>query len=211
MSRVFEQHIRRSLPVHEELHRLVLRLAEVSVPEGGTIYDLGCASGALCRGLRERLPRARLIGVDSEQDMVATASASVPLVDFKRLDLRELELEPCDLVVCLYTLQFLPEEARPNVLSKIGSALRPGGALVLAEKVVRRDPQFETLCAELQRRFKREQGFTDQEILAKSKAIEGVLRPLNEDAYPPMLTRAGFGSVHSLLRHTAFEVWLATK
>lgn len=210
VSRVFEQHIRRSLPMHEELHRLVLRVAPLFTDDG-VVYDLGCSTGALCHQLRRQLPRAEIIGVDGESTMIETAQAHVPDVTFIHQDVRSAELKQCDLVVCLYTLQFLPVDCRPEILRKISQQLRPGGALIFAEKVVRSDRKFEQLCRSLHHRFKREQGFTHSEIEAKSKAIEGVLIPVNESLYPSMLKDAGFQSTNSVMRHTSFEAWISIK
>ena len=50
-------------------------LARVGATEPREVVDLGCGPGNLTVGLRERWPGARIIGLDSSAEMIASATA----------------------------------------------------------------------------------------------------------------------------------------
>lgn len=51
------------------------------------IYDLGCGTGAAINPLKERWPDAKIIGVDSDKAMLATAQKNHPDVSFEQGDI----------------------------------------------------------------------------------------------------------------------------
>lgn len=59
--------------------------------------------------------------------------------------------------------------------------------------------------------FKRSQGFTEREIRAKAKALEGVLIPQTEEDNTGMLGVAGFTSVKRIFQNMCFQGYLAKK
>jgi tRNA (cmo5U34)-methyltransferase len=109
-----------------------------------------------------------------------------------------------------YTMMFIPEHQRLTTLKAIRRSLAPRGALVLAEKVKRRDPATEQRCQSELFRFKRAQGLTEGEIRAKSHSIRHSLRPLFDDQNVALLHRAGFRSVHRIFSRACFDAWLAS-
>lgn len=210
--RVFDRHIRRSIPLYDDLHELVVALAASFVRPRSTIYDFGCSTGALCVRLAEGFPEARVIGVDVEPNMVRGAKrARRGTISYSCEDLRRLELPACDLITCCYTLQFLPVSDRPAVLARAAEALRPGGAMLLSEKVKRRDPKWQAECQRLHDSYKLAHGFSRQEMAAKSRSIEDVLTPLFDDENVALLESAGFRPIRLIFRYACFDAWLAIK
>lgn len=210
--RVFDQHIRRSIPLYDELHELVTALAGSFVSPGATIYDFGCSTGTLCVRLAEGFPEAQVIGVDVEPNMIRGARrARRGTISYSCEDLRRLELTPCDLITCCYTLQFLPVSDRAAVLSRAAAALRPGGAMLISEKVKRRDPKWQAECRRLHDSYKLAHGFSRQEMAAKSRSIEDVLTPLFDDENVTQLESAGFQPIRLIFRYASFDAWLAIK
>jgi tRNA (cmo5U34)-methyltransferase len=207
---VFENHIRRSVPLYDELHRLIAYLATVLVPPGGVILDLGCSTGTLLRRILRRHPTARATGVDREHNMIAAAMRrSQGRGTYICEDVRTCSMGPSQLTVCLYTLQFLPIQDRLPVLQRAAAGLGEAGAFVLAEKVRRRDAELQRLCTAAHHDFKRCQGFSEAEIAAKDRSLEGVLTPLLDQENVDLLRQAGFMRVELLLRHSCFDSWLA--
>lgn len=209
--RHFDGHIRRSIPFYDQLHQLIATLATGFTPTGGRIYELGSSTGTLCRAFRRALPEADIIGVDREQTMVDAALREGGNIRYVCADVCDYPLEPCDFVTLCYCLQFIPLPDRVGLLQDIHRQLQPGGALVLAEKVKRRDPDFDLLCRSLLHNFKLAQGHTPEEIAAKDRSLAGVLTPLYEDENPELLRQAGFQQVNLIFRNTAFDAWLAIK
>jgi tRNA (cmo5U34)-methyltransferase len=206
----FDSHVARSVPAYHECHALIADLADQLVPAAGRCYDLGCSTGALSALLAERLaPRgAEIVGVDREPDMIRRAAqrcSQLPGVRFLTTSLEELELEPADVVVAYYTLQFVPLRDRLAVLESIRRALAPAGALILFEKVLAPTARAQEVAVGAYADWKRGQGFSDSEIAAKARSIRGVLQPLSPGENEAMLCRAGFGEVMQVFRWVLFE------
>jgi trans-aconitate 2-methyltransferase len=107
----------------EVLARLELRGDEV-------VLDAGCGSGRITQALIERLPRGRVIAVDTSASMVDAARQRLgPQADIRRLDLLELELdEPVDAVLSTATFHWIADHER--LFARLHGALRQGGRLV---------------------------------------------------------------------------------
>jgi trans-aconitate 2-methyltransferase len=107
----------------EVLARLELRGDEV-------VLDAGCGSGRITQALIERVPRGRVIAVDTSASMVDAARQRLgPQADIRRQDLQELELdEPVDAVLSTATFHWIADHER--LFARLHGALRPGGRLV---------------------------------------------------------------------------------
>lgn len=215
--RSFDEHIRRSIPGYAELHDWVVqsarrRLSQGALSQGALVYDLGSATGTLSQRLARELPFASVVGIDCELPMVRCASRGAPAnLRFQCADLCSFQFMPCDWVSSCFTLQFLPIPERAPLLERAYQALRAGGAIVLAEKVKRRDPEAEAAGRAALNDFKKRQGFSDAEIVAKASSIEGVLVPLFDDENVALLQTAGFCDTRLVFRDTCFDAWIAFK
>ncbi len=218
--RSFDDHIRRSIPFYDQLHELIGGFAADIARPGGWVYELGCSTGTLAARLSQACPESRICGVDAEPGMIASAQKrQQPNLEFHCADIREFRLRDVeadavsrnDLVILCYTLQFLPVADRLPLLQRLCAALRPGGGLILAEKVRRRDPEFEARCRRVHHAFKRSQGYSQAEIDAKDRSLEGILVPLYEDENEHLLAQAGFDAVATIFENTSFKAWLAVR
>lgn len=210
----FDSHVARSIPAYAPCHQLIADLADQLMPAGGRCYDLGCSTGALTALLAERLAprRAELIGVDREPAMIKLAAqrcAELPSVRFETAALEELEFESADLMVSFYTLQFVPLRLRRQVLDRIHQALSPGGALILFEKVLAPTARTQEMAVGAYLDWKHRQGFSDEEIAAKTRSIRGVLQPLTPQENSAMLREAGFRETAHIFRWVLFDGLLA--
>ena len=90
-------------------------LARVGAVAPGLVVDLGCGNGPLTLTLAERWPGARIVGVDSSPQMLASARALDPAghVEWVEGDLAEWDIaslgQAPGLVVTNATLQWVPE------------------------------------------------------------------------------------------------------
>ena len=196
----FDAHVARSVPYYAETHHLIEQLSDEFVTPGSRVYDLGCSTGALTArlALRHRDRAVELVGVDREPQMVAYARArcaAFPSVTIVEADLVAFDLRPADLVVAHYTLQFVPPHARADLVKRIACSLNCGGAFLLFEKVRSSDAHLDELTTSLFHDWKRAQGYTDAEIAAKARSLEGVLEPFTPEANLDLLRSAGFGEV----------------
>ena len=193
---VFQDMITRSVPGYASLVHGIAVLAQKFKQPDATGYDLGCSLGTVARALAARLgPEHPIVAVDASPDMIARCPRGAnPSVQYRCADVRAVELEPADVVVLNLTLQFLPPDDRLPLLAGIAKALRPGGVLILTEKVRFPEPEESRLRARHEN-FKRAQGYSELEISQKRTALEDVLRRDSPETHRARLMQAGFDSV----------------
>ncbi|MDN3224943.1 methyltransferase domain-containing protein [Pseudomonas nunensis] len=111
----------RQRPVNELLDRVQLKHPKC-------IYDLGCGTGIATQLLAKRWPRARLMGVDSSEQMLSEARSLPIKAMWKHCDLLDWQPEqPADLLLAAAVLHFVTghEQLLPGLLGQ----LNPGGCL----------------------------------------------------------------------------------
>ena len=207
---VFSDMINRSVPGYGTIISMIGTLAERYVQQDSNAYDLGCSLGAATLAMRRHLQDSdrdrgvRIIAVDNSAAMVercrqrlAAENGSVP-VDLVQGDVLETDISNASMVVLNFTLQFIPLARRPALLETIYRGMRPGGLLVLSEKVRFEDPDLDELFIDLHHHFKIRQGYSELEVSRKRAALENVLIPETIAAHEARIGQAGFSS---------FDVW----
>jgi tRNA (cmo5U34)-methyltransferase len=121
------------------------------------------------------------------------------------------ELSDASVVIMNYTLQFLPPRRRAAMLKKIYQGLRPGGGLILIEKVRGESDDLNDLFVEQYYTYKQSQGYSKLEIAKKREALEKVLIPLKPGGNRDLLAGAGFRQVDIFFKWFNFAGFLAVK
>ena len=219
VAHVFDDMIRRSVPMYEEIIRRQAQMARQQYRPNTRIYDLGCSNGNLAIALCERMPVGSF-------EMVAVDSSRPMLVEFeKRLaamgrsgdinaicrDIRDIEMARASVAVVNFTLQFIPPLDRDALLKRIYAALIPGGVLMFSEKTLHPDPRLSTLQVDFYYRFKRENGYSELEISQKRDALENVLVPETVDVHQDRLRRCGFSEFDLWFKWFNFCSWICIK
>ena len=200
VARVFPDMIRRSVPGYTTVINLSCVLATQYVQPGSHCYDLGCSLGATSLALQSGIQAndCKIIAVDNSADMLNQAKARLPEqagrtpIEWVCADICDTPIENASLVTLNFTLQFIPIEQRTALLTRIQQGLRPGGILVLSEKIAFEDPEEEHLQIEMHHAFKRANGYNDLEISQKRSALENVLIPETVAQHTTRLKQAGF-------------------
>ena len=182
---VFADMIERSVPGYRAIITMIETLTEHYAQPGSNLYDLGCSLGAatlsMVRGLDAE--NCQIIAVDNSAAMVARCRkaierthtcAGVRVIDG---DILTTEIANASVVVLNFTLQFIPLDERFRLLKKIQQGMRPGGVLILSEKVVFADEHLNGVLANIHHDFKRAHGYSDLEISQKRSALENILVP----------------------------------
>ena len=73
--------------------------------------------------------------------MNQVAQSKFPELEFITSSVEEARLEPSDLIISYYFLQFILPDKRIKILSKIYESLVEGGAFILFEKEIMTDPK----------------------------------------------------------------------
>ncbi len=216
---VFPDMIQRSVPGYSTVIATTGVLAKRYFSADSHIYDLGCSLGAATLTMRKALQgqQGKIIAVDNSVAMIARAKvllaqdpADFP-VEFQRADISGLEIENASMVVLNYTLQFIQPEQRQKLIDNIYQGLRPGGILVLSEKIAFTDVHKQPLFIDLHHSFKKANGYSDLEISQKRQAIDNVLIPETIPQHRERLIQTGFSSADVWFQCFNFASLLAVK
>jgi tRNA (cmo5U34)-methyltransferase len=219
VARVFDDMLERSVPFYKECQQMVVDLALHFAQKDSAVYDLGCSTGTLLRLLAKATPskqKIRFVGLDNSEAMLKKARGKLKGY-LKRCELVEVDLESdfeltdASVVIMNYTLQFLSPRRRAAMLKKIYQGLRPGGALILIEKVRGESDSLNDLFVEQYYTYKQSQGYSKLEIAKKREALEKVLTPLKSGKNRDLLVGAGFRQVDIFFKWFNFAGFLAVK
>ncbi len=213
---VFDDMLQRSVPFYTEAMKLTQRFAAHYLKEDGLAYDLGCSTASTLLNIERNLKvKARLVGLDNAPSMLEQAQKKIVAfnskVEVEEADILNYNYEPCDVVVSNYTLQFIRPLIREELIKKISSALKEGGAFIFSEKVVSSEPKLNKALIDCYYDFKKEQGYTQYEIAQKREALENVLIPYTEAENIEMAKRSGFSHCECIFRWANFATFIAIK
>jgi len=203
---VFPDMIRRSVPGYELVVPMTGLLAARALrdAESRRAYDLGCSLGATTLAMLKALealdleaPDLEIVAVDNASAMLEQARSAVtdPRVTFIEADIRNLPIKDAGAVTMNWVLQFLPPDARDEMLSRIRSGLADGGVLLLSEKVRSEDPDIEAFNDAAHLDFKRANGYSELEISQKRTALEQVMITDSIESHRQRLEAVGFSRV----------------
>ncbi len=219
VTEVFDDMLTRSIPGFNDMRELSTALACEFAQDGTAIVDLGCSrGGSLAPILEIRLHRNKYIGIEISEPMREAAKQRFanlpPNIDIKILgmDLREeFPNVKSSVILSILTIQFIPIEHRQEVLRKCFLSLDEGGAMILVEKVLGNDSYSNNLFIKLYYDLKGRNGYTEEQINSKRKALEGVLVPVTSNWNEELLFTAGFSKVEMFWRNLNFAGWIAVK
>ncbi|PIE01516.1 MAG: carboxy-S-adenosyl-L-methionine synthase CmoA [Acidobacteria bacterium] len=216
---VFDDMLNRSIPQYRELQDMILELIRIYYQPSSCIVDLGCSLGTLLAKIHcamgDRI--ARQIGVDSSPHMIEKARTllkeNIPEAPVELLcrDILDYNLENTSVVIMNYTLQFIRPIQREKLMAKIWTQLKPGGILILSEKVLESVPKISSQFHDIYYNFKKKNGYTDTELANKRASLEHVLIPYSVKEYEELLEKAGFQSSHLFHKWFNFASILAIK
>ncbi len=208
----FDVHVLKSVPFYKISHDLSLKISEFFLKEKSICYDIGCSNGSLLNKIsKKNKKKINYIGIDSSQAMIDIAKKNFPKIKFIKKNLNQVALKKCDLVLSLYTLQFIEPKYRQKVLTNIYRSLNWGGALILFEKIRGADARFQDILNFLYFDFKSEQGIKPTEIINKEISLRSVMEPFTIQGNLDLLKRAGFKDIMPISQYLNFKGFLAIK
>ncbi|WP_027393253.1 methyltransferase domain-containing protein [Aquimarina latercula] len=212
----FDNHVSKSVPLYNQGHDLTCRLSDFFISDGSICYEIGSSTGELTKkiSLHNQHKNVQIIGIDPVIEMIDVANEKckdIPNVSFVCDDILNLDLQKADLIVSYYTIQFIKPRIRQLIFDKIYESLNWGGAFILFEKVRACDARFQDIMTALYTDYKLEQGYTEEEIVSKTRSLKGVLEPFSTNGNLDLLKRAGFVDVTSIMKYVSFEGFLAIK
>lgn len=213
----FDSHVRKSVPLYDEVQTMVIEISEWFIRDNSVVYDLGSSTGETISLLLEKhsnKKNVRFIGIENSISMIEAArkKCNSGNVQFLHQDVAELaEFSSADFVTSIYTFQFLPVKDRRKVLQRIHKDLSEGGALLMVEKIRAENSFFEDLWLELYWDLKQNQGLNSAQVIQKAKSLRGVLMPLTLTENINLLREVGFLSIDTFMKWYNFAGIIALK
>ena len=213
---VFDDMLERSVPFYKESQKITEFFVLKNLQEGGILYDLGCSTATLLLNIHRKLEvDALLVGLDNSEAMLAQArrkcEAYGAKVDVLNADILEYKYNEADVFVSNYTLQFVRPLVREELVKKIATALREEGIFIFSEKVISHHSKLNKDLIECYYDFKKEQGYSEYEIMQKREALENVLVPYSEEENIKMALNCGFSHCEVVFRWANFATFMAIK
>lgn len=218
---VFNDMAKRSIPYYDEVLSMGAQIARNFYQESDIIYDLGCSTGNLLVYLKKEFDNEpfRYCGIDNSKAMIAKARENFLLdhnpghgqFEFLKKDILNFFLEKTSVIAANYVLQFLRPLERSAFLRKIYSALKPGGVLIISEKMLESNSDSSRLFNRLYYNFKKSNGYSELEISQKRESLENVLIPYRMDENIHLLKESGFDQVDLFFKWFNFGSFIATK
>lgn len=200
VARNFDSHVRESLPWYDLATGVVAHIARAYLPIGGHVIDVGASTGNIGRALEPLLKarNVRFTPIDSSPEMAEVYRGPGILLPS---DARAFDFDRAcpDLIVCFLSLMFIPVFGRRKVIQQMTRAVRPGGAVVVFDKMTPRPGYAGTVSYRLTLAAKMDAGATPAEIVEKELSITGVQRPIEDQE---------MGGFVEIFRFGDFAGWL---
>ena len=209
----FDDMLSRSIPGYTDMRELVTRIGRRYLQPNSYIMDIGCSNGnAIAPFIRAYGDEYGYIMLDTSKPMIEEVRKRFGNVDAREYDITNgLPDARCSLILSILTLQFTPIEYRQKIVSEVYNKLNNGGAFILVEKVLGNTNDIDDMLVDEYYRIKSENLYTQEQIAAKRKSLEGVLVPITASWNEQMLHGVGFTKVDCFWRYLNFAGWIAVK
>ncbi len=224
VSSIFPAMARRSIPNYDAFHALHAAVAANHFLNGSRnrrLLDVGASHGAFYTALNTHYiegggfpPRMQLIAIDNSPDMCQHMRTMLPDVEIRcedadSPDFGQGESASYDVINCTFVIQFLKPERQMALLGKLHRLLKPGGLLILGQKNYA-DGALGRMMQEQYERWRMGNGYTREEIEAKTRALKGAMWPMRQEDLMSFLNR-NFTEVHETTRMFMFSTLVAIK
>lgn len=220
VSQIFPEMARRSIPLFYETHRLHAYLCKAWMQRDTVdIIDIGASRGAFLHEMQ------KLYSLDKREGVTVTAlDYSMSMVEHLRRDFPWAyvgyadvtssqfmrDMRQYDIINCTYVVQFVPRCKQVAVLSKLAEMLKPGGVLFLGQKTDAEGTALGRMLHDQYIRFRLEEGYSLEEIQAKTAALKNSMWPMQDSELTHYLRSFGL-KFHETSRWTVFNNYACTK
>jgi len=216
---VFDDMLDRSIPFYRQVIDAQAQLLDEFLDPEDKVYDLGCATGTTLLEFSRLLEHKNLqfIGVDNSLPMLDKARLKSEIysrqqsLSFLLEDVTAFDHPGAGGIILNYTLQFIRPLQRQGFLQRLFHNLRPGGIILISEKVINHDHRLNRHFIDIYHGFKKSRGYSELEIAKKREALENVLIPFSIKENKTMLKQSGFVSVETHFQWFNFASFIAIK
>ncbi|MBF0572136.1 MAG: carboxy-S-adenosyl-L-methionine synthase CmoA [Desulfamplus sp.] len=219
---VFDDMIKRSVPLYMESLKRQCQLTERFYKKGTKIYDLGCSHGNLGIMIHEEFKEQpyKMIAVDSSPSMIEKYRNRLEDICGYREEnnislvcglAENISISNASVVIVNLTMQFIQPVKRDDFIKEIYNGLIDGGILLLTEKIIHQNKIISDLEQDFYKSFKLENGYSELEISRKRDSLENVLIPETIESHIKRLENSGFNTMDVWLKWFNFASIIAIK
>lgn len=174
----FDAHVREQLPWYDLATGAVAHIARHYIPHGGLVYDLGASTGNMGAAIASTLEarHARLVALEQSVQMIELYRGPGEII---HADVLEYDLQPFDVAIAFLLLMFIPAGQRRGLLKALCEKIKPGGALIVFDKVEGHCGYLSTVMHRLTIAGKMAQGADPREVIEKELSLVGIQRPIS--------------------------------
>ena len=219
VSAIFPDMAKRAIPNFYEAHASHARMLNRWVKPGMTVMDVGASRGAFFQALKDAYPDEwargdfKLFAIDTSPDMCSYLEEEFPSVKTSCSDISSdsplTSFEQYDVVCAHYVLQFVQEDKQEAVVRKLMDMVKPGGVFIYGHKARHYGTLGKYMHDEYML-FRQRNGYTPEEIAAKTQALQGSMFPVDHDRLMQGL-RLRFSEVVETYRFMMFSTIFARK
>lgn len=219
----FDNHIEMSIRGYGNLHDDIVSMSRYFVDNESSVYDIGSSTGKTILAMADQnysfAPKCHYIGIEiadgfeeAMNDRVVEVEGKHPgtIVSYLKDDIRDVEIHNASLVTSIFTLQFMPRNARAEVIDRIYEGLNEGGAFIFGEKTVATDARTQDMMTFMFYDYKRK-SFSESDIMTKEVTLRNMLKPNTWDELQDMIYSAGFRTVQPFWQNHLFVGAIAIK
>ena len=188
----FDQHVREQLPWYDLMSGAVAHIARHYIPDGGTVYDLGCSTGNIGKLLADTVAarNVNFIPVDNAESMRSLYEGPG---EFTVADVATMKLEDFDVGIAFLFLMFVARATRSMLVARPGSQCPKGGAVSVVDKMQSAGGYLGSVMNRLTLAGKAAAGVPAAEIIKKELSLAGIQRPLEPAELPDAIKVFQFG------------------
>ncbi len=131
----YDKTIASLIPHYRQLIEAAAAAVDATAPLSPAVVDLGTGSGALASAILKVRPKARLIGIDADDAMLAAARRRLRgKIDVIHDNFERVRIPRCDVVSASFSLHHIDAGRKKGALyRRCFNAMRDGGTLVSAD------------------------------------------------------------------------------
>ncbi|WWO97497.1 MAG: carboxy-S-adenosyl-L-methionine synthase CmoA [Candidatus Dasytiphilus stammeri] len=221
VTQVFSDMIKRSIPGYSIIKNMIGKFSQKFVKNHTHIYDLGCSLGEIAISIQKHLHATdcKIIAIDNSPFMIRRFKHKIKnhqhsystLIEIIEADINKIVIRNASMVILNFTLQFIKFEERQPLLKSIYAGLNPEGVLIMSEKIQFNNPRINQLINNLHYNFKKQNGYSDLEIIQKHNLLKKVMKIETIDNHKKHLKKIGFAHVDLWFQYLNFGSLIAIK
>ncbi len=217
VARIFPNMAERSIPMYHEAHRMHVAMLEnwLTIDKPIRILDVGASRGAFYKHFTDVYGDADIeyTAIDNSQPMLDLLKDEFPAAHTRCMEVGGLDFlamsQRYDVVVANYIVQFIKPRMQYDVMQKLADLVGDAGVLIFGHKASS-PGMLGAIAHDEYIRFRLRNGYTEEEIAAKTKALRNSMWPQDHEDVVRFLRAESFMTTETT-RWAMFATIFATR